>query len=92
VNVHALLARSFKLFEYLLRFIDTPRVDLQFHPALARSDIHAKGVLEVLQKFNVIGVKRLQSAWAFKLQRASFSHFLSGIGICADRLAGSQCH
>ena len=74
LNIDALLARFFKLFEHVLRFIDAARVPLEFYPALTRGHLHAKGVLEVLQKLNVIGVERLQRAWAVKLQSPRFSH------------------
>ena len=74
LNLNALLAGFFKLFEYLLRFIDTTSVPFEFDPAFTRGHSDAKGILEVLQKFNVIRVERLQSAWALKLQSARFSH------------------
>ena len=80
MNVHALLARFLKLFEHLLRFIEAVGVALQFHPALACGHFHAQGVLEVFQEFNVVRVERLQSAWALKLQGASFGHN-RGIGL-----------
>ena len=92
LNVHALLACFFQFFKHLLCFIDVTSVPFEPYPALAGGHLHTKGVLEVLQEFNVIRVERLQSAWALKLQSARFSHFLAGIGICADRLTESQCH
>src|SRR4029434_2100194 len=77
LNVHALLARFLKLLEHVLRLIDAVRGAFQFHPAFAGGHFHTERVLKVLQKLDVVGVERLQSARALKLEGASFTHHQS---------------
>src|SRR5882724_13133064 len=72
-----MLARFLELLKHVLRFIDAVCVPFEFHPAFAGSHFHAKRVLKVLQKLDVVGVERLQSARALKLEGASFSHYQS---------------
>src|SRR5207249_872963 len=91
LNIHALLARFLKLFEYLLRFIDAAWVPLQFHPSLTGGYFHTEGVLKGLQKFNVTGVERLQSAWALKLQSPRFSHQCGKLSVRIINMNGDLC-
>ena len=74
VDVDAFLPRLFELLEDAFGPVDLRRLAFQFHPAFAGRDFHAERVLERFQKFEIVRVKRLQSARALKLQRARFSH------------------
>ena len=93
LNVDALLPCLLKLLKHLLRFIDAISIAFEFHPAFACRHFDAQRVLEILQKLDVIRVKRLQSAWTLKLQSPRFSHN-QGVGRCqcaAGRRQSCQC-
>ncbi len=78
VNIDAFLPRLFELLENPLRAIKLRRLTLDFHPAFASRDLDPKRILQRLQELEVVGVERLKSARALKLQGARFSHLGAG--------------
>ena len=77
LNRHTFLAGLFELIENLLGLVDLFRFAFQSYPAFPRCDFYTERILQILQEFEVVGVKRLQRPRALKFQGPRFSHSLA---------------
>ena len=92
LDIDAALPRVFQLSEDLLGFRDLRRFAFHFDPAFASRDFHAERFFEVLDQFQIVGVKRLHGPRILKLQGARFSHLAAGTSSAARiRLRPEEC-
>ena len=83
IAIDPVLASAFQLSKYLLSLRHLGRFAFHFDPAFASSDFHAERFLEILDQFQVVGIKRLLRTRALKLQSARFSHLAAGKSLAA---------
>ena len=59
----------------MLRFVDSARFPLQFHPAFPRGYLHPERIFETFQELKIVCIEQLQGARTLKLQSTCFSHW-----------------